>query len=124
MELKIDNVAIEKLVQEQIKVAVAAVLSQKSDVLVARLVDHALQAKAPNAYSSDGTLLDKKICEMIRDEAGAAVKEWLDTKRAEIRRRVFAEVSKKSDGLVAKIVEQLVLGLGSSLRVQAFLERQ
>jgi hypothetical protein len=123
VELKIDNNSIEKLVQEQLKVQVAAILSQKSDYLVQKLVEQALNAKPPNSYR-DVTILDESIQKMIRDEAASAVGEWLDSKRADIRKQVHAALAKKSSGLVAKIVEQLVVGLGSELHVQAWLKNK
>lgn len=122
MELKIDNASIEKLVQEHIKAAVAGALSQKSDFLIAELVRYAM-AEKQNSYDRD-TLLDRKISAMIREEAAAAIKEWLDEKRPTIRKQVWAAVSKQSDGLVAKIVEQLVLGLSQKLEVSAYLKNR
>jgi predicted Holliday junction resolvase-like endonuclease len=122
MELKIDNASIERLVQEHIKIAVAGVLSKQSDVLVAKLVEHALAQKRPGSYSSyDKPIIEEQINEMIRSEATAACKEWLDSKRPEIRKLVFAALAKKSDGLVAKVVEQLVVGLSEKLYVDAYL---
>lgn len=121
MELKIDNASIETLVKEQIKVAVAGVLSAQTPELVNRLVNLALSEKRHNYDST--TLLDESIRAMIRDEAQAGVKEWLDTKRADIRKQVFAALSKKSDGLVAKVAEQLVVELGNNLHVKAWMGR-
>jgi hypothetical protein len=119
VELKIDNASIETLVKEQIKVAVAEALSRQSPALVNRLVDIALETKR-NHYDRT-SILDESINQMIRQEAQEGVKEWLDTKRADIRKQVFAALSKKSDGLVAKVVEQLVISLGNNLHVKAWL---
>lgn len=122
MDIKVDNDSIEKIVQDHIKVAVAGVLSQKSDLLISKIVDFAINAKSRDSWDKE-TILDKQIGEAIRAEAQGAVQDWLATKRADIRKQVHAALVKKSDGLVAKVVEQLVVGLGEELRVTAYLNK-
>jgi hypothetical protein len=116
MELKIDNAAIEKLVQEHIRVALAGVLQANSAPLISRIVDYAMNEKDPGSYGRH-TILESAISKMIREEALAASKEWMDSKRPEIRKLVLATLARKSDGLVAKVVDQLVAGLSSGLKI-------
>jgi hypothetical protein len=92
MELKIDNDAIAKLVQEHVRSAVTTALASKSDYLVKQLVDYAMNEKDSRSYGRS-TILEDKINSLIREEAAGAMKEWLDSKRAEIRKQVFAAIS-------------------------------
>ncbi len=121
MELKIDNASIEKLVEGHIKIAAAEVLAKQSPVLIQRLVEQALAVKRPNAYSSDKSIFEETVQAMIRDEATAAVKEWLDEQRPVIKKLVLEAIKRKDNGLAQKIAEQLVTGLSKSLSVSTYI---
>lgn len=119
MELKIDNAAIEKLVKEHVAASIATVLSKNSDYLIQSLVKSAMEAKSERSYGNK-SIMDEKIEALIRDEANNAIKEWLDSKRATIKKLVFDACSKKSDGLVATVVENLVASM-KNLRVEVYM---
>lgn len=120
MELQVDNKAIEKLVQEHIRVEVMKALSGQSDYLIGRLVDEALAAKS-NSYDRK-TILSAMIDEMIRKSANEAAQEWLAEQAPKIKKLVHAALGKKSDGLVAMVAEQLVANFGKGLNVSVWIK--
>lgn len=119
MDLKIDEKSLEALIKGQIQAAAADVLSKQSPELIRRLVDHALAAKQ-NSYDRQ-TIFEATVQEMIRQEALAAVKTWLDEQRATIRKSVYEAIKRKDGGLAQKIAEQLVVGLSRNLEINAYL---
>jgi hypothetical protein len=122
MDIKVDNASLDKLIEGQIKVAAAEVLSKHSPELIRRLVDHALARKRDNAYSSERSIFEETVQKMIIDEATAACKEWLDEQRPLIRKLVYEAIKRKDNGLAQKIAEQLVTGLSKSLNVSTYLQ--
>lgn len=119
MELKIDNEAIAKMVQEQIKVAAAAALSAQSPVLIQHIVDTAMNTKV-NSYDRQ-TVFEAAIGAAIRAEAKAALDQWVADNKPKIQAQVYAALNKQT-GLAKSIADKLVLGLTKDLDVVAYLK--
>lgn len=122
MELKIDNAAIERLVNEHIRVAVCDVLSKNTDTLVSRLVDDALAKPDPNNRYDRESQVQKIVRTMIQAAASEAVNEWLTEKKPQIKKLVHAALVKKSDGLIGSVVDAMVAGLSRGIDVNCWLK--
>ena len=121
VEIKVDNASVEKLIEGQIKLAAAEVLSKHSPELIKRLVNKALEQRRHNAYSGDPTIFEETVRKMIRTEALEATKVWIDEQRPIIRKMVYDAIRRKDNGLAQKIAEALVAGLAGDLNIKAYL---
>lgn len=124
MDIKVDNEAVEKLVNEQIRAAVAATLSAKSDYLVGRLVDEVMRKKDRNSYSDDRTIWEKMTDEMVRKAAQEAAMSWLEEQKPKIVALVRAKLGAKSKDLINKVADALVANFAAGLRVNVWFDKE
>jgi hypothetical protein len=107
-----------EVVEHTIKTQLASVLSENSDVMVAKLVEQALAEKT-NAYDRRSRL-ETSLNAAVRDAANGAVQEWIDEQRPKIAALVRKKLNSKSKGLIASVADQLVGGMTSGLDVRYY----
>ena len=103
-------------VDSEVHAAIASVLGKDSDKLVAAVVKQAM-SKNSGGYNSK-SIFATAVEEMIRAEAQAAVKEWVDQKRPQIREALLAAMTSK-EGLVDQLADGMVAGLASNFYFSA-----
>lgn len=122
MEIKLDERCIEAIVQANIQAAVAQALGRDPAALVAKIVDAAMTEKE---YSYDReSIFQKKIREMIREEAQSAFRAWLTDQRPAIAAQIRKALGEKSKSLVSDVAARLVEKLQGNIRVDLFVGDQ
>lgn len=123
MEIKVDNEAVEQLVQKHIRLAVAEALRGKTDYLVGRLVDEALRKPHKDSYSSSKqTIIEKATDDMICAAASEAANEWLAEQKPKIKALVAQKLGSATKGLVASVAEQLTMKLATGFEVNVWFK--
>jgi hypothetical protein len=77
------------------------------DQLIAAVVKAAIEAKDPQGYSRE-TIFHKAVCDMIREEAEAAFKSWLEANRERVRKAMLTELESGKGKRIRQIVDGLV----------------
>lgn len=119
MELKVDNESIEKIVNEQIRAAVATTLATKSDYLIEQLVRQVMTQKK-DSYSRV-TIWEDMVDRMIRGAANEAAKEWMEEQKPKIKALVAKKLGAKTKGLIASVADQLVAKFGKGMDVNVWI---
>lgn len=119
MDLKIDNDAIEEIVQSRIALAVTEALAKDAPVLIDRLVREALSKKEERRYGPQParTIIEKLAHEKIVEAAKDAAGEWLEEVKPRVKELVAEKLASKTDGLIASIADQMVASLQSELAI-------
>lgn len=100
----------EQMVSDLVRAELAKHLGQ-SEQLIDSVIKAAFAAKRRDAYSSDKSIFEEEVAEMIRQEGTKLFKEWLEENRAKLR---AAFVRALKAGGFEKIVDSLVKGLEQS----------
>jgi hypothetical protein len=109
--------SVKDAVDTEVHAAIASVLGKDSDKLVAAVVKEAMSGKSRNSYSTK-SIFAEAVENLIRTEAQAAVQEWVDEKRPQIRKALSEAITRK-EGLVDQLVDGMVKGLSSNFYFSA-----
>lgn len=109
-----------EIIDGHIRAALADALAKHSDHMIREIVDRALRAPAKDRYSNQ-TMVEEAIQATIQEEVGKAIKEWLEQHRPKIAEQVRAALTKKSDGLMSKLVANLAIHLAHGFDIRVLL---
>jgi len=116
MTVKIDP----DVVAAHIRAAVAKALGENPDALVKAVVDEAMKVKQ-NSYDKK-TVFQTGVENMIREVASKVFREWLDTKRGDIRKAIAARLKAGGDAFVTQAADKLVAALSDNFYVSISLK--
>ncbi len=120
MEVKIDPKEVTKIIDTEVRLAIAKALGEQPENLIKAVVDTAMSAKA-NSYDRK-TVFQDSVDTMIREEAREVFKEWLSEKRSLIREAIGQRLKAEKDSFIDSIADQLMEGLAKSFYVSVHMK--
>ena len=114
--VKVDQASVKAALDDGIRVAVSEVLGRDPKAVIQEVVKAALGERGNgNTYGSRGTLFGQAVDKMIREEAEASVKAWIEERRPEIKALLDTRL-RDSDDLPTALVDKIVAGLANGFR--------
>jgi len=109
-----------EIITTHVAAAVMEALGKDPEALVTAVVNEAMRQKK-NSYDSDSVFLSG-VKTLIREEASAVFKTWLDEKRPIIQRAITKRLRGEEGTFIETVADKLVNGLASSFYVSVSLQ--
>lgn len=119
---KINVVLPKDVIDAHIKAAMLDVLSKddRGERLIEAVVQQAMTEKKERYH--DKTILDAQLNQAIREAAMETFKAWIENQKEKISKAIEKRLKRSGDGMIKKIVDQIIKGFGSDLYVKVSLD--
>ncbi len=119
LKVQIPENMIQKLVTQELRMAVVKALGKDPEAMVKLVVDAAMSAKA--GYGGQ-TYFEAEVNKMIRDAAREVFRGWLDEHKHLLREALSQRLNRDGGKFIETVADKIIDGLASSFDVSCYLK--